>query len=263
VTHPAFLAKVVIAAGVNDVIIIREGGGDITCTLTPDTYTLKGDGAADDLLKAVTDALTAGGALTYAGTLLVDVLTGERCGYVQLTAGGSFDLRWAATSTTFDQALLGFTAANTGSAATHNSTLNPSCLWVSNDHTREIEPFSSRDAVVNRTLDGSAYGLARSALMQSWRIGLAFVHEERMSSARALASDEANTLEAFIEQWGVGGAFVLHEANATSGLLTLSSSTVVGAMHFSEETVTSFAPVRLGPGVPLYSIDLVTHSEVA
>lgn len=261
--HPAFLARVTITTGVNDVIIIREGGGDITCTIAAGTYTLTGDGSADDLLKAVTDALTAsGGALTYSGTVVHDVAVGDRCCYVSISAGGTFSLRWASTSTTFDEALLGFTNANTSSALQQDSTLNPSCVWSSNDHTREIEPFSSRDVAVNRTLDGAVYGLARSARMQSWRIGLVFVDEERVFVARALNDDEANTLEGFIEQWGAGGAFDLHEADDVAGVLTLSSSTLIGAMHFSEEAVRDFAPQRLGPGVALYSIDLITHSEV-
>jgi hypothetical protein len=33
-------------------------------------------------------------------------------------------------------------------------------------------------------------------------------------------------------------------------------------LHWSEDTLSSFAPRRIGPGVPLYDLDTVAHEQV-
>ena len=131
------------------------------------------------------------------------------------------------------------------------------------DVAREIEPYSERVVAVPRAVSGRVQGVTRSARMQSWRLGLAFVDERRMLVENALAGTQ-DTLEGFMERFGAGASFELHEQQSVTGttLAALSSSTLVDVVHFSEDALLRFEPTRIGPGVPLYSLDLRLNAKV-
>lgn len=166
-------------------------------------------------------------------------------------------------SQTFDMALIGFPASTPNDALAKVSTVACAASWACNDVAREIEPVSERVVAVPRAVSGRVQGVTRSARMQSWRLGLAFVDERRMLVERGLTVS-ADTLEGFMERFGANASLELHEAQVSTGttLGAVSATTFVDVVHFSEDALSRFEPVRIGPGVPLYSLDLRLHAKV-
>jgi hypothetical protein len=253
----------------NNVLRFTEGGFTSNATIAAGTYYLRGDGAAGDLLLALKTALEAATALssnTYTITVARSIDPAAAHTTITITRAtgtDSFGVLWADVATTFDKSLLGFSLNDTVNATPKTSTQSCAAAWVCNDVAREIEPFSERVVSVPRAVSGRVQGVTRSARMQSWRLGLAFVDERRIYVENALAGAQ-DTLEGFMERFGAGASLELHEAQVSTGttLAALSSLTLVDVVHFSEETLSRFEPTRLGPGVPLYSIDLRLHSKV-
>lgn len=99
--------------------------------------------------------------------------------------------------------------------------------------------------------------------MQSWRVGLGFVHLSRTFVVDALAF-AADTLEGFIERFGAGASIEMHDCVLSSGttMAARTSSTLVDVVHFSEDALTTYEPQAIGAGVPLYALDLTLHAEV-
>lgn len=190
-----------------------------------------------------------------------------RLSVTRTSGADNFSLNFADSLTTFDEKLIGFYGETStvfpSPGTVKASTQACAAAWVGNDVPREMEPVSERVVAVPRAASGRVQGVSRSARMQSWRMGLAFIDERRMLVDRGLTGPW-DTLEGFIERFGAGAAFELHLADIASGttLTPISITTRVGVMHFSEDTLSDFTPARLGPGVPLYSIDLRLHSRV-
>jgi len=268
-SYPVMLGAVVLTSS-NNVLRFTEGAlATANATIAPNTYYLRGDGAAGDLCLAVKNAMeaaNAGSANTYTVTVAWSIdpaIAGARITITRATGADNFGVLWADAATTFDETLLGFSANDAVNATAKTSTKSCAATWVCNDVAREIEPFSERVVAVPRAVSGRVQGVTRSARMQSWRLGLAFVDERRTFVEHALAGPQ-DTLEGFLERFGAGASLELHEAQVSSGttLAALSSSTLVDVVHFSEETLTTYEPTRLGPGVPLYSLDLRLHGKV-
>lgn len=262
------LGAVVIQTGVNDVLRFTEGASTNNATIAAGTYYLRGDGAAGDFCPALVTALQGAGASanTYSVTLTRSIDPGTAHTAVvitRLTGADNFGVLWADNATTFDQALLGFTINDTVNAAVKISNQACAAAWIGNDIAREIEPVSERVVAVPRAASGRVQGVSRSARMQSWRLGLAFIDERRMLTENALQGAQ-DTLEGFMERFGAGASLELHEQASVTGVAlgALSSSTLVDVVHFSEDALSRFEPARLGPGVPLYSIDLRLHAKV-
>lgn len=267
-SYPAMLGAIVIQTGVNDVLRFTEGASTNNATIAAGTYYLRGDGAAGDFCPALVTALqnAGGSANTYSVTVARSIdpaVAHTTITITRLTGADSFGVLWANSSTTFDEALLGFSGNDTVDANPKTSTKACAAGWVGNDVAREIEPVSERVVAVPRAASGRVQGVSRSARMQSWRLGLAFVDERRMLVENAMAGAQ-DTLEGFMERFGAGASLELHEQASVTGttLAALSSSTLVDVVHFSEETLSRFEPARLGPGVPLYSLDLRLHAKV-
>lgn len=267
-SYPVTLGAIVLTAP-NNVIRFTEGANTGSATIAAGTYYLRGDGAAGDLLPALKTALEGANALS-ANTYTITVAwsidpaqPGAKITITRATGADSFGALWANASTTFDERLLGFTADDTINATAKTSTQSCAAAWVCNDVAREIEPYSERTVAVPRAASGRVQGVTRSARMQSWRLGLAFVDERRTYVENALAGAQ-DTIEGFMERFGAGASLELHEAQVSTGttLAALSSSTLVDVVHFSEDSLSRFEPVRLGPGVPLYSLDLRLHGKV-
>jgi hypothetical protein len=262
------LGAVVIQTGVNDVLRFTEGASTNNATLAAGTYYLRGDSAAGDFLPALVTALQNAGASanTYSATVTrsIDSASAHTAiAITRLTGADNFGVLWADNATTFDQLLLGFSINDTVNAAVKISNQACAAAWIGNDIAREIEPVSERVVAVPRAASGRVQGVSRSARMQSWRLGLAFVDERRMLTENALQGAQ-DTLEGFMERFGAGASLELHEQPTVTGTLlaALSASTLVDVVHFSEDALSRFEPARLGPGVPLYSIDLRLHARV-
>lgn len=166
-------------------------------------------------------------------------------------------------SQTFDMALIGFPSSTLNDATAKVSPVACAACWGANDVAREIESVSERVVAVPRAVSGRVQGVTRSARLQSWRLALAFVDERRMLVEHGLTG-AADTLEGFMERFGAGASLELHEAQVSTGttLDAVSTTTFVDVVHFSEDALSRFEPMRIGPGVPLYSLDLRLHAKV-
>lgn len=267
-SYPVTLGAIVITAA-NQRIRFREAAGAVgNVDLGLGTYYLRGDGASGDFLlelKNKLDAFGAGGN-TYTITVARSIDPALAHTTITVTQSGGLTFGFVVDgSQTFDYSLIGFssTVSTANDTAAKTSIKACSAAWVCNDVAREIEPYSERVVAVPRAVSGRVQGVTRSARMQSWRLGLAFVDERRIYVENALAGAQ-DTLEGFMERFGAGASLELHEAQVSTGttLAALSSSTLVDVVHFSEETLSRFEPTRLGPGVPLYSIDLRLQAKV-
>lgn len=267
-TYPVMLGAIVLTSA-NNAIRFKEGATTATASIAAGTYYLRGDGTSGDFFPALVTALEAATASTntYTATIARSIAPGTAHSLVTITrATGSddFQILWADALTTFDETLLGFTANTADDANPKTSTQACAGAWVSNDGMGELEPYSERVASVVRSASGRLSGVSRSARMQSWRMRLLFVEERRLFVEQALAGSQ-DTLEGFMETFGAGAAMELHDADVSSGttLAALSTSTLVDVVHFSEDALTRFEPTRVGPGVPLYSLPLTFHAQVA
>lgn len=267
-TYPVLLGAIVITTA-NRRLRFREGAGAVgNVDIATGTYYLRGDGSADDLCLAIKTGLDAFGVGGNAYTVTVARSIDPAVAHTLLTT-----TRTAGTDTfgfvidgseTFDMALIGFTASTANDATAKTSTQACAAGWVSNDILAELEPFAEREAEVDRAASGSVTGVSFSSHMTSWSLGFAFVHETRALKRRALAVD-GDTLEGFVERFGAGAQFEAHEVAISSGttLAGATSSTLVAVLHWSAESVQSYRPQRLGPGVPLYDWGAVAHERVA
>lgn len=266
-SYPVALGAIVLTTS-NNVLRFTEGASTGNATIATGTYYLRGDGAAGDLLPALVTALQNANASANTYTVTVSRSIDPAVAHTTITitrATGTdnFGVLWADVATTFDEALLGFSANDTVNATAKTSTKACAACWGSNDVAREIEPYSERVVAVPRAVSGRVQGVTRSARMQSWRLGLSFVDERRMLVENALAGTQ-DTLEGFMERFGAGASLELHEQQSVTGttLAALSSSTLVDVVHFSEDALLRFEPTRIGPGVPLYSLDLRLNAKV-
>ena len=267
-SYPVMLGAIVLTSS-NNRLRFKEGAGAVgNVDLAVGTYYLRGDGSPSDLMLEIKNKLDAfgvgGNDYTLSITRSIDpTQPGQTLTITRANGTATFQLVIDG-SQTFDMALIGFTASTANDANPKTSTQSCAAAWVCNDVAREIEPFSERVVAVPRAVSGRVQGVTRSARMQSWRLGLAFVAEARTFVENALAGAQ-DTLEGFMERFGAGASLELHEAQVSAGT-TLAAintfATLVDVVHFSEETLSRFEPVRLGPGVPLYSIDLRLQAKV-
>lgn len=268
-TYPVFLGAVVVDTS-NNAIRLTEAGTPYTATIASGTYYLRGDGASGDLCAAIVTALdaTAGGN-TYAVTVAFDI-DGDNVSAVvtiaRATGTDAFQILWSNTSTTFDEALLGFTSASLPNPAgtTSSSTLSPSCVWVSSDIYREFDAEDEDDAFANRALSGYTYG-GSNGEFDVRRLGMDFVVAKR-AHEMWIAADPTRAFNVFRRRCIGGLPFELHFGTISSGsaLAALSSSTEQGdrfVMH--EANVDGFDPRRLSPAMALYSFDLRLSAYVA
>lgn len=265
-TYPVFLGAIVVTTS-NRRLRFREGGGAVgNVDLATGTYYLRGDGAADDLCLEIKNKLDAfvGGGNAYSVTVArsIDTATPHTRVTITRTAGTDTFQLVVDGSTTFPMALLGFTASTANDASPKTSTQACAAGWASNDAFSRLEPFGDRVVEVERVMSGSVVGVSMSAHMQSWDVGLGFVHESRALRRRAIV--DADTLEGFISRFGAGAALEVHSVDVSSGttLGPLSSSTRIATGHWSADTLMSYRPTRLGPGVPLYDWSGVLHERV-
>lgn len=225
-------------------------------------------GPTDDLALALVTALNSTSITNIYGITVARSIDPSvphtRLTISRVVGTAAFSLNWTDALTTLDRRLFGFLGDDGNVNTAKTSTVSCAANWVGNDVAREIEPYSDRIVSVPRAASGRVQGVSRSSRMQSWRLGLSFVDERRMLIDRALSAP-SDTLEGFLERFGAGASFELHEVQGVTGT-TLDPihnvNTLTDVVHFSEDTLTGFRPQRIGPGVPLYSADLIMHAKV-
>ena len=266
-TYPVFLGAVVVTTANRRLRFKEAASATVNVDLDVGTYYLRGDGAAGDFclqLKTKLDAAY-GTANTYTVTVAQSIDTTAAHTLLTVTRSAGTDTFQIVVdgAQTFDMALIGIVASTANDALAKTSTRSCAAAWVSNDAYANLEPFSERVASVTRAASGRVSGVSRSDRMQSWRVGLGFVHLSRTFVVDALAF-AADTLEGFIERFGAGASLEMHDCVLSSGttMAARTSSTLVDVVHFSEDALTTYEPQAIGAGVPLYALDLTLHAEV-
>lgn len=262
-SYPVLLGAIVLTSA-NNRLRFKEGAGAVgNVNLAVGTYYLRDDSLATEIASKLSAFGVGGNSYTVAVAFDIDPANRTATVTITRSAGTTTFQLVKDGSQTFDYDLIGFSASTANDSAAKTSDKSAAGAWVGNDILREREPFGERIADVSRRVNGGVVGVSRSAHMVSWALGLAFVEERRML-LRANASDEGATLEAFVRRFGAGAAFEAHEVPILSGttLGAMSSSTRFGVLHWSADSVTGFRPRRIGPGVPLYDLDMVAHEQV-
>jgi hypothetical protein len=262
--YAAFLGQVTIDAS-NKTIRCVEDATTADVTLAEGTYFLRGDGAGDDLCAILATALATNGAgtnNTYTVSLACSVDSAAPTAAVTITrtgGTGSFSILWSHANTTFDPALLGFEEDDTAHDATAKvSTLSPSSLWIAPDLLESYEPEEEYDVSVPSRRTAKAKTNRRGGPFDVRNVVMNYIDVARVLAEENLSDPDA-TFERFHERQGDGAAMEFHAVALSSGttLAALSASTEIGAgWHFDVDTAMTFQPVRLEPGLPLYSIEL-------
>lgn len=262
-SYPVFLGAIVLTSS-NNRLRFKEGAGAVgNVDLAAGTYYARDDSLGAEIQDKL-DAFGAGGN-TYTVSFAYDIdpaNPGITITIARATGTDTFQLVLDG-SETFDYALIGFFASTANDATDKVSTASCAGGWVGNDILREREPFGERTVSVPRKANGGVVGVSRSAHMTSWALSAAFIHEERMLAK--VASDPEATLENFVKRFGAGAAFEAYEEDIASGTQLAGPSDTTNRfaiLHWSEDTISSFRPRRIGPGVPLYDIDMVAHQQV-
>lgn len=279
-TYPVILPAV--ACDNSTAVVVTETAGAQTLKLvdpataavipvgTTKTFYLRGDGATDDLCRALAETLaTATGANTYSvtisrnidGTALPSTVTIARSG------ANNFTIDWANAATTLSGRLFGFRSVSTGSVTTATGDVSPTGQWVANDIYELFEEEDEVEAFVERARSGVVIGGRRGGPYDVRRLALRFQAEQRaVVKAVPTISSVVDTGRAFAACWArlcTGRPFELHFATISAGttLAALSSSTRQPcfngsgtAWHLDADTVEGgFRPERLAPGVGLYA----------
>jgi hypothetical protein len=262
--YAAFLGQVTVDSDHNTIRCV-EDATTADVTLVEGTYFLRGDGAAGDLCAAIATALATNGAgtnNTYTVSLACSVDSAAPAATVTITRAtgtGSFSILWAHANTTFDPAFIGFAETNTAHDATAKaSTLSPSSLWIASDLLESYEPEEEYDVTVVRARPGRLKGQRTGGPHDRRTVIMNYLDVARVLAEENLA-DPTATFERFHQRQGDGKRMEFHAVALSSGstLAALSASTEIGdCWHLDEETASVFAPERLEPGLPLYSISL-------
>jgi len=267
---PVLLDVVTIDAS-NGGVRVREGATTATATIAPGTYSLRGDGVADDLWKAFITALQAAtaSANTYSGGVVFDSDPASPTAEVtfsRATGSDSFQILWADALTTADPAWWGFTDANTAlDAADKVSTLSPSSCWVSPCAPERTQPKRSADAYVIPTNGGRISAGKVGGPWVQWRFDLSFIDGKRFDEAHVPA-DPDRALSRFWARAIQGAPFEYHLSDESSAAATtlggLSSSTLVGTWHLHEDSVSDFEGARFDNATSLWSIQTLFRKRV-
>jgi hypothetical protein len=267
-SYPILLRAVVIDAD-NKAIRFKEGASTSTLSLAENTYYLRGDGTADDLLKAIKDAFDAAGATntyTVAIAWSADPAGVSAVITITQTGGATFQILWADGATTFNPAWLGFADANTAdSTAAKTSTLSPSLAWVSDGPYAENEPVDRPQGTVQRARSRRAKRTKTGNTGKDRVLGMSFVAAARTHQQFASGGDTARCFNTFLDELREGPPFELHLVGTTTGftLASTTSSTKQATLVLGEEGDAEFKPRRQSNGVQLYSFAVECWEYVA
>ena len=276
-TYPIFLQAVVIDS-TNKVINFREGANTATATLVEGTYYLRGNGAADDLCLVIKTALELNnGARVSVNTYSVvpawsadPSARGCIITITRLTGADTFQL--LATSTTFDQALLGFDfAADALNAGPKVSTTSPSCVWVGDGPHRLHDPVDRPLGFAKRAQSGRVRRGKTGTTRKDRRVSVSFVAPARTHEMFVLGVDPERCFNRFLDRWRAGKPCEFHLSDITSGF-TLAALTTTPVLTATRQGVLwqlggegdeEFDPVRQSNAVALYGWDINLWEHVA
>ena len=263
------MRRAVVITTANQGIRLLEGAGPATTRLVAvGTYYVLSDGSAADLCAAVKTALEVGASVnTYTVTAAPNpfstpvAATDANCiGSITRTAGAdAFRLLGANVLTTFPLHALGLAATDTALLATPiASTLSSSGWWVSNDVLAVDEPVEDGDVFgEDPTRGGVILPGAHSAGWVRHRWAVQYVRRDR-TWVEAIAADPDRTWQAFWRRIREGTVMRLSRRNVDTGL-----EEALG-VEWVADVVTrrAITAVRLSPGSPIYSWDLVFNQWV-
>ena len=266
---PVFLLPIVLTTA-NNRIRFREGGTTGNLDLTPGTWFLRGDGAADDLILELETRMSAfgGGGNNYYPGIARGSDPATRHGFVTIVRGAgadSFQLQFGDAATTFDASILGFTQVNTafdGNAKAN--TLSPSAQWVSTAPYSEWTPVDQADGYVVRARSGVVRDGITGGPYDVRRIAFSMIHGERWHP-EFIAADPDRAFSRFFWRWAAGRPCEVHFAAATgTSVGALSSSTRKGTRwHLGEEARDELAAARRSPATSLWSWSFELWGRVA
>lgn len=266
--YPLLAAQVVIEAGVNDALVVRENAANETLTISPGSYVLRGDDTdPGDLCAAIKDCLDShSGGNTYGVSAAWSIAPGSPCATVTITrasGANSFAVYFGDASTTFPAAYLGFVSSNTSyGAADKVSTLTPSCAWCGSDVISAIDQRTAIIAATRRARSGRIVPVKRGGPIHALDLSLSLQEERRVHADRIIA-DPSRALSDFVGRWAAG-AMELHLATLASGTTLDDPSTSTrrespsqyDLWHIDADSVNPIRARRIEPGVPLYDVEL-------
>jgi len=257
VLYPVLLAEVVVDATNGDIRFLEDATPHVA-TIAPGTYFLRGDGAADDLAKAVGDAFLAAGAFTYDPRLAVHATlgAGNSATFDLFQIDGGLTINGGHASTTFDVTLLGYPAADTVSFGS-----SPRCIWVGAEPLARNDPTFDAITRQTRMTGGQVRTFDRGGPYDVRELEVAFSPASRTFAG----TDEPGA--SFAEWWARardGRALELHEAEDNEGtLVDLDEDTLVGTFVLDDASCGAFRPRRFEPGLELYGWTLGLRGYVA
>lgn len=257
---PVLLGAIEIIASENDGISITEtGSGTNTATIAAGTYYLRGDGASGDFCAALKTALDNASASTNVYTVTVttngttaswDTNPANVSAKVRISTGGpdTFKINWLHANTTFDETLLGFVAEKSSADANPElSTKSPSSVWVSNEYHVDLTPGSEWMQESSIMRSGSTSVVRRSDKASANILSLQWVDGRRVNASEN-TSDEAATLEEFIDNNNDGRPVEIHEQSlASSSATTLSALSAASTRRGSAWVLASGGGVSFLP----------------
>lgn len=254
-TYPLYLQSITIRAGVNDVVVFNQTLGDISATIAPGTYYLRGNGTATDFafaLKFAMDSVAVGATFSVTPEFAIDGTQNEMQIFV---SSGLF--RFNLSTSTFDLSLLGFNAANEVYASGQVGADGMDVAWVGNQPLSGRELQRASDVVQNITADGQAY-----TYVQQSALALRTLEHELIGADYTFGTGPS--FERWWELARDGRPFEAHAQTATGGIIdALSPSTLFDTLVMAEDSCRAFTPARLSRGLALYSWALLCRRWVA
>jgi len=256
------IPSVTIVTGENDQFALIEDPGFVvtTCTLPAGTYYLRGDGAADDLAKAIHDAIEAasnnGASYSYSVTWRSATAFVSTTLSLELTSGAnSFDLAFLGSGAgrTFDGGHIGFPVTSSFDSVL-DSSYQPRGVWTPTSASERLDERPRAMGSQFRSVSGKTYTHDRSGtewtdLVLTWPW-----MQEEIVETRNRNTENRPLYECWAE-WRKGNPVEMHELEP-SGVLYATppeSTTLQGTYVLDETHLEEYVATRHSPGVPFYT----------
>lgn len=260
---PCLLAGVTITASTRT-LRFSEDGVEKSAQLSTGTYWLRGDGSSADLLKNLSDALTAAGA-TWVGSVQRSYDPSQPGCIVTLTASGvtTAALLWGSTHTTLDGSHLGYTQGDTSTGLTFVGDSSALACWVGDEPPQGDEAGLARRISQTVHESGEVLTTVRGASRR-----LRVLTFDGMAIERTRTDEGgASSYESLLRAYGDGTVFEVHlieAADDAGGLEATNSASLLSGRRWVPElsSLEGWQPTRRDPGVPLYSWQLRLLEDV-
>lgn len=229
--YPILLRNVVVDAN-NDAIRFEVNAVAATVHIAHrDDYKVRGNGAADDLIKGVLDAMDSHPAAdTFSAGLLFQrdpavkniAITFDRLG------AHTFRFLFANNATSFDAGLIGCSQVDGVAAVQQFSDLSSRAVWVGNDIYESLEPVSTWQRELARSYAGVVLAVNSADEIRD-RLWVQKYIEERRFNEEAITADPYSAFNRFLQQCADGTRFEFHSAD------TFFSNDNGGEFDFTED----------------------------